>query len=80
MLKSTILFIGLLTEVSHLNQDLTQSEIKEVAQYMREEPEFSNNTEIIEFINKELTDIKPAMLHCRKVAYNLGMRKGGSHV
>ncbi len=81
MLKTTILFIGLLTEVSHLNPDLTQNEIKEVASYMAAEPEFKGNTEIIEFINKELSDIKPAMLHCKKVAYKLGMRpEGGSHV
>ena len=81
MLKTTILFIGLLTEVSHLNPDLSQVEIKEVAQYMSEEPEFNGNIEITEFINKELTNINPAMLHCKKVAYNLGMRpEGGSHV
>ena len=77
MLKTTILFIGLLTEVSHLNPDLTQHEIKEVAQYMSSEPEFKGNTEIVAFINSELTDIKPAMLHCKKVAYKLGMRPEG---
>lgn len=80
MLKTTLLFIGLLTEVSHLNPDLTQIEIKEVAQHMSIEPEFENNNEIIEFINKELTDIKPAMLQCKKVAYSIGMRpEGVSH-
>ncbi len=77
MLKTTILFIGLLTEVSHLNPDLDNNQIKEVAQHMSAEPEFSGNTEIIEFINKELTNIRPAMLHCRKVAYGLGMRPEG---
>ena len=78
MLKTTILFIGLLTEVSHLNPDLTQSELKEVATYIAVEPEFKGNIEITEFINKELTDSKSAMLHCRKVAYNLGMRPEGA--
>ena len=77
MLKTTILFIGLLTEVSHLNPDLTQSEIKEVASYISTEPEFKGNIEIVEFINRELSDIKPAMLHCKKVAYQMGLRPGG---
>ena len=77
MLKTTILFIGLLTEVSHLNPDLTQHEIKEVAQYMSIEPEFKDNTEITEFINIELTNITPALLHCKKVAYAIGLRPEG---
>lgn len=81
MLKSTILFIGLLTEVSHLNPEFTQPELKEIASYMAEEPEFKANPEIVEFINDELSNMKPAMLHCRKVAYNLGMRpEGANHV
>ena len=77
MLKTTILFIGLLTEVSHLNPDLDSKQIKEVAQYMSQEVEFSGNNEIIEFINTELSNSNPAMLHCKKIAYNLGMRPEG---
>lgn len=77
MLKTTLLFIGLLTEVSHLNPELTQSEIKEVAQYMATEPEFSGNTEIIEFINCELANSGPALLRCKKIAYKIGMRPEG---
>ncbi len=79
MLKTTILFIGLLTEVSHLNPDLTQHEIKEVAQHMSIEPEFKGNTEITEFINTELTNITPALLHCKKIAYTIGLRPEGAN-
>ncbi len=78
MLKTTILFIGLLTEVSNQHPDLDHKQIKEVATYIAEEPEFKGNIEIIEFINIELTNIRPAMLHCRKAAYSLGMRPGGA--
>ena len=77
MLKTTILFIGLLTEVSHLNPELTATDIKQVAINMSAEPEFSANSEIVEFINSELSDITPAMLHCKQVAYNMGMRPEG---
>lgn len=77
MLKTTILFIGLLTEVSHLNPELTQIELTEVAKHMREEPEFVNNTEIVNFINEELDSVTKALLHCKQVAYQIGLRPGG---
>lgn len=77
MLKSTILFIGLLNEVVGDYPELSMSELKEVATYILEEPEFSGNTEIVEFINIEMANIKPAMLHCKKAAYDIGLRPGG---
>lgn len=77
MLKTTMLFIGLLTEVSHLNPELSAQELKEVATYIAEEPEFCSNSEIREFINRELTNITPVLLKAKKVAYQKGLRPGG---
>ena len=74
MLKTTMLFIGLLTEVSHLNPDLSMTDLKQVASHMREEPEFRDNIEIVEFINIEMSSTKTAMRHCQKAAMNIGLR------
>lgn len=74
MLKSTVLFIGLLTEVSHLNPEFSQDDLRDVAEFMACEPEFKNNPEINRFISVELRDFKPIMLKAKKAAYKIGLR------
>jgi len=78
MLKSTILFIGLLTEVSHLHPELSQNDLVMVAQNMSDEPEFQGNSEIRDVI-KSLKNFNPVLLKAKKAAYQKGMRpnKGG---
>ena len=77
MLKTTLLFVSLLTETVHLHPELTQDEIIKIAEIIAEEPEFKGIQEIHVLINNELKHFTPVLLKAKKVAYQQGLRPGG---
>lgn len=71
MLKSTILFVAILTDVS-AKYELSPVQLKEVAVQVAQEPEFKGNSEIPELI-KEI-DKDTTINHLKKIAYKTNLK------
>lgn len=72
MLKSTMLYIALISDVS-AQHELTAQELKEVAISVAQEKEFANNSEIKELI--ALIDSNLPLTHLKRAAYNSELKQ-----
>jgi hypothetical protein len=72
MLSSTTLFVQIITEIA-ARKDLSDKEIIQVARSVSAEPEFSNNREIIAYI-EDLKVYKRYINRLQKYAYENNLK------
>lgn len=72
MLKSSLLFVAIMVDVS-ARYELTTKDLIEVATEVASQQEFSGNPEIPELIRSLASD--QPLVHLRKIAYKCGLHK-----